>query len=327
MDNEKPKPDFVVDPHGNVRRVSDQDDFIGDSSSFVPKRVVSKPDKKPFRRYYLIPIPIGLIMSLCVYLITTIQGDKPGSHLNNAFSALQSGNYTQAIVEYDKVLELDPESKGAYLNRAIAHLALGHYDRAIADSNKALEYFPEKASVFYHRGIAFSEIDEDEKSLDDLSEAIRLDPTYVDAYFNRGIIHLENEDFDFAVADFSKAIENTPEMFFGPEITPDFENNNRRLNISNFNFNPSPFGVDLPMLYVCRGFSYYKEANFKLAILDFDKAIQLDPYLSQAYYYRGYTYLSEWEMEKAVNDFELVIKLDNDPELVKDVEEILNDLQ
>jgi tetratricopeptide (TPR) repeat protein len=284
-------------------------------------------NEKPFKRYYLVPIPIGLIISLFVWLISTIGGDSAGTHLNNGYSALQSGNYSQAIVEYDKVLELEPDSKGAYMNRAIAHLAVGNYDNAIADSNRALEFFPEKASVFYHRGIAYSAIDEDDKALDDFDEAIRLDPTYADAYFNRGIIRVENEYFDDAVADFSKAIEYTPEIFFGPESTPDLENEYRRVNISDFNFNQSPFGANLPMLYICRGFSYFKEANFEPAILDFNKAIQLDPYLSKAYFYRGITYLGQWEIERAINDFELVVELGNDPEIVKEAEEILNDLQ
>src|SRR5262245_21320141 len=46
---------------------------------------------------------------------------------------IQSGEYALAIEDFNKALELDPNSADAYHGRGLAHLHLGEQDRAIAD--------------------------------------------------------------------------------------------------------------------------------------------------------------------------------------------------
>jgi tetratricopeptide (TPR) repeat protein len=330
MSNHENQPDFIVDEHGNVRKANSQGYSQGsdptDSANTSSKDAGLERKKSNFR-YYLIPIPIGLIGYLITLIFSFASKGSPGTHLNNAYAFMQSGDYSQAIEEYNIVLELDPDSKGAYLNRAIAYLAIGDYNDAILDSNKALEYFPHKASVYLHRGIAYLAIENEDKALADFNEAIRLEPEYADAYYNRGFFHLEHNNYDDSITDFSKAIENTKEIFIDSGTTTDIVIECSRPRIQSYSIKISPFSSDLPMLYVFRGFAFLQITNFENANLDFDKAIQLNPCLSQAYYYRGMTNLSQWNINEAIIDFELIVELNNNPEIVEEVRNILFEIQ
>ena len=52
------------------------------------------------------------------------------------------GDYTGAIADYDKAIELDPNYATVYHNRGLAKAEIKQYTEAIADYNKALELDP-----------------------------------------------------------------------------------------------------------------------------------------------------------------------------------------
>ena len=53
--------------------------------------------------------------------------------------------YTEAIADLDKAIELDPKVAAAYTNRGIAKAHLKQYTEAIADLDKAIELDPKLA--------------------------------------------------------------------------------------------------------------------------------------------------------------------------------------
>ncbi|MCU4139364.1 MAG: hypothetical protein MW690_001296 [Methanophagales archaeon] len=50
--------------------------------------------------------------------------------------------YEQAIEDFSKAIELNPNYAGAYYNRGIAYAKLNQHERAIEDYNKAIELNP-----------------------------------------------------------------------------------------------------------------------------------------------------------------------------------------
>jgi len=49
------------------------------------------------------------------------------------------GQFTVAISDYDKAIEMDPRYAAAYINRAVVYYELGQYDKAWGDVHKAEE--------------------------------------------------------------------------------------------------------------------------------------------------------------------------------------------
>jgi len=62
----------------------------------------------------------------------------------------------------------------------------GLHDEAIKEYTKSIELNPNNALAYYHRGIAYDELGEYEEVIADYTKAIEIDPDFADAYFNRG---------------------------------------------------------------------------------------------------------------------------------------------
>ncbi len=66
----------------------------------------------------------------------------------------------------------------------------------------------------------------------------------------------------------------------------------------------------VPLAYNNRGMVFLKAGQMDKAILDFDKAITLDPAYAKAYYNRGSAFEQMGELDKAIADYKKTIALD-----------------
>jgi len=84
------------------------------------------------------------------------------------------GNYQQAIEDFDRAIELDPEFAEAYWGRGKTYHGLGNYQRAIEDFNRAIELDPEFAEVYWDRGKTYNELGSRQQALEDWKAAAKL---------------------------------------------------------------------------------------------------------------------------------------------------------
>jgi TonB family protein len=85
------------------------------------------------------------------------------------------GEYDLAIVDYNKVIEMNPKSVPAYFNRARAFYIKRDFPAAVESYTKVLELTPEDSVVYYNRGVAYEKMGDLEKAVADYEKAIELD--------------------------------------------------------------------------------------------------------------------------------------------------------
>ena len=86
------------------------------------------------------------------------------------------GEYSLALADYNKTLEMKADNQVAYLNRGKAHFNLKAYDLSVKDFDKALELNPKDSVAFLNRGVSNEKLGDANKALGDYQKAVDLDP-------------------------------------------------------------------------------------------------------------------------------------------------------
>ena len=126
---------------------------------------------------------------------------------DRAYDLKNNEDYSNAIAEYTKILELDLENQDAYFNRGLSYSEMNDYKSAIVDFSKLIELNPKNVFAYYHRGNAYQDLQNYEQAISDYTQAIKLNPNYTDAYNNRGWTYYLLKNYSEAIKDFDKALE------------------------------------------------------------------------------------------------------------------------
>ena len=134
-------------------------------------------------------------------------------------------DYADAIVNFDKAIELNPEYVRAYYERGRAQSYLGDYDSAIASCTQVLKMDPDETDAYYGRGSIKAHLGDYAEAILDLDKAIELDAQHAETYSNRGGIKFrlgESEEahgnaekaqslYEATITDCDKALQIDPE--------------------------------------------------------------------------------------------------------------------
>ncbi len=117
----------------------------------------------------------------------------------------QNGEYKEAIVNCDKLIELEPENIYAYIYRGSSKDELGDSKSAIQDYNKVIEIDPRDWNAYYNRGVTLRDSGNTTGAINDFTKTIELNPECAIAFRNRGNLRLESIDIKNACSDWKKA--------------------------------------------------------------------------------------------------------------------------
>lgn len=118
-----------------------------------------------------------------------------------AMSEFIKQNFSKSQELLDKLLERNPRQKVALITRGVAHLKSGHLDEAIADFDRSIQVDPDYARAFHMRGLAKEGKREHEAALADFDKAVELSPEYGAAYYSRSALYAKMGKEDLAAED------------------------------------------------------------------------------------------------------------------------------
>lgn len=174
----------------------------------------------------------------------------------NGYAKFNKGDWDDAIADYTKAIESNPDDTDAIIARGGAKRAKGDLDGAIADYSTVIGSKSNDVDAYVGRGDAkYSKRDWDD-AIADFTKSIEIKPNNADAYSRRGAAKLGKGDLEGALADYNKAIALNP---------------------------------DDASAYDERGYLNYTKGDFDSAMADYSKAIALHP--DDAYAIKGRDYL------------------------------------
>ncbi|XP_050314564.1 small glutamine-rich tetratricopeptide repeat-containing protein beta-like [Anthonomus grandis grandis] len=120
---------------------------------------------------------LSLISEKQTVVVTEEQKAKAEEHKNKGNTLMKDGLYLEAIDEYTKAIEANPNNAIYYCNRAAAYTRLQKDQEAINDCNDAIKLDPTYGKAYGRQGIAYSNLNMLDRAVQAYQTALKYDPT------------------------------------------------------------------------------------------------------------------------------------------------------
>jgi len=165
---------------------------------------------------------IGVILPVLALLLLSVlsvgvfgEENATGSGwYDQGLSALENENYEEAITNFLKAIEEDPQNEQAYSKLGGSYLMSGDVQSAIYAFQNVTTLNPENGVAWGNIGYLYligKEIPDPVSALEALTKAVEYTTDDPGIWINKGIAHLLNNESDLALESFNKAIELKPD--------------------------------------------------------------------------------------------------------------------
>ncbi len=138
--------------------------------------------------------------------------DYVAAHNNRGAILSHLRRYEAAVASCDIAIRLRPDAIEPYNNRGVALHELGRYEDALASYDQALALKPDAAEVLRNRGATLQQLARFDDALVSCDRAIALKPGYVEAYQIKGLCLVSKGNMPEAERMFLRALELKPDF-------------------------------------------------------------------------------------------------------------------
>lgn len=202
--------------------------------------------------------------------------------LSDARLLLRQGKQNELVDLSSKILKQWPDCIEAQSMRGMAYLALEKIPEAITDLTVAIDSRKMRSRqtlMYLSRGIAYSHQEKYPQAIADLTSALTIDPKNQQLWLTRGSLYQRSKNFDKAVEDFTKGLQ------------------------------VDPSGPNVAIFLSSRADVYSQSGKSELAMKDLSRAIKLRPQDPNAYMNRAAEYIKAKDWKNAIEDLDKVIDL------------------
>jgi len=229
---------------------------------------------------------------------------------NSGVEFLTNKKFSQAISEFDKLINKNSRDADAYYTRGLAYALQGKYAPAIADFTRYLEFEKKDADSYCNRGLARVLQGQYDQGLADLNKALELTPNDPLALYLRGFAHFKQGRTDAAKADYEKALRLNPELG-EREGKGQSDLDNYPLILQG----KAPARASQPgpsqegSRHKQQAMAAAEKGDYDAALAAFTRALQADPKDTEAYNNRGSIYTVKGNYNQALADFTMALEL------------------
>jgi eukaryotic-like serine/threonine-protein kinase len=235
--------------------------------------------------------------------------------VNRGVLRVRQERFLDAVADLKAAIEKKPKAYQAYVNLAQAYRLLDKLDLSLEQLNRAIGLEPRLAHPYRLRARLYLERNEPALALRDFDRAIELEstesPFRLDDHVERGRLLLSAGNYAEAIGSFDLAMALQKDHALAQRLRAE-----ALFRLGRFEEVIQAFdrylqtGKPLESVYRGRGLARAELGQYPGAIEDFTKALELHP-TSAVQAYRGWTHLVVDAPKLALRDFELAIELDS----------------
>ncbi len=205
---------------------------------------------------------------------------SPSSHNNLGGVYAQKGEYSKALAEFGKALQIDPDFIPAKVNMANVYLMMGKANEALAILDEVLPQVPpnKRTTGLMMAARAYAQLKEADKAKDYLEQALELSPNSAEVLNNAANLAAMVGDYNYAVTMYQRARELDPSLAFESY-------------------------TNLAVLYASRG-------NTAKAIQYREKALAIEPNHLETLLDLASLYREQGDLKRAVSALQRAVKVD-----------------
>lgn len=171
--------------------------------------------------------------------------------------------YNEAIKNFNRAIEFDPELSDAFYHRGLCYLKIGNFIPGILDFSRALELNPRYADQFYNKVYQVNYVVDLKRVMDELNKIVEERPNVSYVIFLRGFFYVAKSEFkEYEASDLDKGI-------------ADFD---ACLKLNKTHVTARTY----------RGLLYFKKKDYKTAHSDFRAALAIDNKSGITYYLQAH---------------------------------------
>lgn len=158
-------------------------------------------------RYRLPAIPVLILFSsYAVYKLYTLILQKR----YRLFSCCIAGLAVFYLMGNIKLIEASPEV--AYTNLGLFYQNKDMYQEALQEYKRALELNPDYPLAHNNLGIVYKNLGRFDDAVKEYKTAINLNPDYLSPYYNLGVLYISQNHFNEAIENFERALSINPNL-------------------------------------------------------------------------------------------------------------------
>ncbi len=147
-------------------------------------------------------------ISLLTQVINSILSGRTAMDYNNrGLMYFHSGQLEEAIADYNRALEINPNLAAAYNNRANCYVNQGELVDALVDYDRALDLNPFHLRALINQGVTFRHLGMYREALDNFDIALAQGKLEAYIYAQRGRTHHLAGDWNWAIADYQRSLQ------------------------------------------------------------------------------------------------------------------------
>jgi tetratricopeptide (TPR) repeat protein len=219
---------------------------------------------------------IAVLMAGSYIYVRTVDPVRAQQAYTDGVRLIQATRYEQAILNFDRAIELKPSFADAYRMRGRAYVAVGKPDSAIPDFTRVAALQPSEGAVLVDRGFAYLDKKDWARAMADASRALALNDKLARAYNLRATAERATGNPGKAVEDFTRAV----------ELDPNLDN------------------------YFQRAATYQLLNDHQRAVADFNQAVALSPDQPHTYFARAESRAALGDVKGAQEDIRAGRKID-----------------
>ncbi len=240
------------------------------------------------------------------------------------------GRFDEALKQFDKAIEINPQDALAWGNKGVALDELGRYEEAITCYDKAIEINSKYAEAWYNKGVALGHLGRYEEAITYFDKAIEIDPRFAWAWGNKGNALADSGKYEDAIKCYDKALEINPqnaEAWYNKGVALGYLG--RYEEAVTCYDNAIEINPRFVWAWGSKGVALGGLGRYEEAIACLDEAIELDPQLALAWDGKGLALSCLGRHEKAIEAYRNFIKFatPQDAELVQKAKERIRELQ